>query len=170
MRKLPPNPMSNYNRLFREMRLHPWVEDHKRFIDAELARLSVAEPDVYERFKEKYAQKEEAYVPELEPEPVPTMADLEDIINQRNLPLKGNEDADKLKEEMDINTGGEPIPTMEDLEAIVAAKEAKKMTVDEFKALPADKQKELVKDLVTEENNGSNTEKRLALYFPSTDV
>lgn len=39
------------------------------------------------------------------------------------------------------------------------------LTEEGFRALPATKQKELIEHLKTEDNNGSTSDKRVALYF-----
>ena len=48
---------TNDNRLFEEMRLHPWKPDNKLKIDAHIAMLSVTDPKQAEEYKEKYAMK-----------------------------------------------------------------------------------------------------------------
>ena len=59
----------NYFRVFDQLRMHPWVPEHKSFIDAELAKLSVADPKKHEFLKDAYDEKMKAYEKSLIPAP-----------------------------------------------------------------------------------------------------
>lgn len=114
------------------------MPEHDIFIRGELAKLEVLEPHDYESFKAFYDQKREEY-------------------------------KRKLVEEQ---TGGsvetdvsENVPVVETTEETSETPTESKLTEEEFRALPASKQKELVKHKVTGAGQDTNTEKRVSLYF-----
>lgn len=56
--------MSNYDahlKIFREIRMHPWIPEHKQFIDSELAKMFVVDPTEAEHFKIQYDAKMQRY-------------------------------------------------------------------------------------------------------------
>ncbi len=72
-------------------------------------------------------------------------------------------DAPEKKEPTELAPKAAEVPAGEIPINVVESTE--KLTEEEFRELPAAKQKELVEELVTEENTGSNVDKRVSLYL-----
>ena len=49
-------------RLFQEMRLHPWLPDHKLKIEARLAAMKVEDEKAYSKYRLAYDAKEKKYM------------------------------------------------------------------------------------------------------------
>jgi len=63
--------MSNYEshlRIFKEIRMHPWIPEHKVFIDSEIAKLAVTDKKESEWLREVYDKKMAKYQEELKQE------------------------------------------------------------------------------------------------------
>ena len=66
--------MSNYEahqRIFRQLRMHPWIPEHQKFIEAELAKLAVEDPNLAEHLTMQYDEKMAKYLTENAPEVTP---------------------------------------------------------------------------------------------------
>lgn len=84
---LSPLSMSDTNdlRLFQELRLHPWKSGDKLKIDAQLAMLSVTDPQLASHMTEKYAAKLEAYLAKQEPKSVTITAELSEEVTTKTV-------------------------------------------------------------------------------------
>lgn len=51
-------------RIFGQIRMHPWIPEHKLFIDAQLAMMDVMEPERAESIRKQYEDKMKAYLSE----------------------------------------------------------------------------------------------------------
>ena len=63
-----------YLRLLREGRLHPWLPEHKVFIDGELAKFTVTDPKYGLELQARYDAKMAKYIAENPPVKVPLEA------------------------------------------------------------------------------------------------
>lgn len=126
------------------MRLSPWLPEHSTYIESRIAALEIEDPTAANRFRLAYAEIMGKYFSE---HPEEAIAELPAEIKE-------------LAEEV-------PIPGAEHDFLEDGTTEKTFMTEEEFRALPASEQKDLVKDKVTEEGQDSNADKRVALYFGS---
>lgn len=72
--------MSNYEahqRIFRQLRMHPWIPEHQKFIEAELAKLAVEDPNLGTHLAAQYDEKMAKYLTENAPEVTPPEAPVE---------------------------------------------------------------------------------------------
>lgn len=108
---LTPIPMdpnyASHLRIFREVRFHPWDPTQKKFIDGELAKMDITNPEeakdlrvAYERKMAEYEQKQESVqniVEEVTKDGEVTMEDLAAIIAAKEAPVEVEEDKPKKR-------------------------------------------------------------------------
>lgn len=96
--------MQNYDahlRIMRELRMHPWIPEHKHFIDAELAKMEYTDKSEADQLRIDYDKKMKAY-------------------------LDSQKKEEKLEEEVkDITSGNKKELTIADLEKVLEVKEKK---------------------------------------------
>ncbi len=185
-------------KMFRQVRLHPWLLEHKPYIDAGIASLEVLDPTDAKHFKDQYQLKLERYLEEggdlpegisedeyvyedssgdkkekkeeEKKESVEKKEDkAEEVKEEVSKEDAASEEAPKEEEKEEVETTAEaPVEAPAEVAEAApegAGEEAVKLTEDEFLALDAEKQRELVKDKVVNEDDDSNIAKGLALYL-----
>lgn len=117
---LTPLSMENFDshvRLFEEMRLHPWIPEHKLFIDGQIAVLGVTDAARGKSFKKAYDEKmatyeaqqkaaeEEAIIPT---DGDLTIADLQKVLDDKEKRLAKKEPAKEVKKPLKKKSKSSP--------------------------------------------------------------